>query len=339
MHWKVKSLVQNAIALLPSSASYTAYYWFQRHLGGLRRTDPTGRLAAAVRMWSLILEDARVPNDKIFFEVGTGRAPILPLAFWLLGARGTITMDLNPYLKVGPTNETLQYLADHRDEVERMFGSFLDRARLDDVLRLHRSVAFSMEALLNLCRITYIAPGNAASTGLADESVDFHTSHTVFEHIPPAVLARIFNEGNRIINDRGLFLHNIDYSDHFSHSDRSISAINFLQYSDAEWNRYAGNRYMYMNRLRHDDFIAIVRAAGHRILAAYPEVDERSLAVLRSGSFSLNERFEAKREDVLSTTGCLLVSERATLGRGTVQSSTAEPVCSVTAREADREPG
>ena len=51
----------------------------------------------------------------------------------------------------------------------------------------------------------------------------------------------------------------VDYSDHFSHSDQTISSINFLRYSDDEWQRYAGNRYMYMNRLRHDDVLALFR--------------------------------------------------------------------------------
>jgi hypothetical protein len=65
---------------------------------------------------------------------------------------------------------------------------------------------------------------------------------------------KIINEGNRILSEEGLFVHLIDCSDHFSHNDKSISRINFLQYNVTQWNKLAGNRYVYVNRLRHDDF-------------------------------------------------------------------------------------
>ena len=52
-----------------------------------------------------------------------------------------------------------------------------------------------------------------------------------------------------------------------------IYPINFLQYSDAKWDRYADNRYMYMNRLRHDDFLALFHSSGHKILATEPAID------------------------------------------------------------------
>jgi hypothetical protein len=106
-----------------------------------------------------------------------------------------------------------------------------------------------------------------------------------------------------------LFVHRIDYSDHFSHSDASISPINFLQYSDAEWARYAGNRYMYMNRLRHDDFLALFESAGHRILAAAPAVDARSLDLLETGRLRVNKRFEKKSHETLSIWGSWIVSQ------------------------------
>jgi hypothetical protein len=31
-------------------------------------------------------------------------------------------------------------------------------------------------------------------------------------------------------------VHNIDFTDHFSHSDPSISSVNFLQFSESQWN-------------------------------------------------------------------------------------------------------
>ena len=57
------------------------------------------------------------------------------------------------------------------------------------------------------------------------------------------------------VKPTGLLLHMVDHSDHFSHADSSLSPIHFLQFSDAQWQRYAENRYSYVNRLREDDYL------------------------------------------------------------------------------------
>jgi len=202
-------------------------------------------------------------------------------------------------------------MMDSTEEIEKLFGSLLDKKRLNDLLHFYnKGTRFSMSSFLDFFRIKYIAPGNAAKTELNEQSVDFHTSYNVLEHISPKVLKGIFEEGNRIISKNGLFIHRIDYSDHFSHSDKTISAINFLQYSDSEWDKYAGNRYMYMNRLRHDDFLNIFRRAGHRILVNEPDVDQRSLELMRAGGVQFDERFKAKSEEVLSIISSWVVAQR-----------------------------
>jgi hypothetical protein len=310
MRWKTKATLQNAVSRLPSESSYAAYYWLQRHFGGLRRINPVERLQAGIDTWKQIELLDQEPIGKTFFEVGTGRVPMTPLAYWLMGAQRIITIDLNPYLKTELAQECLQYMADHVEDMERLFGPLLHRKRFDALLDFQRQADFKLEGLLKLCQIAYIAPGNAARTGLDPESIDFHTSFNVFEHIPCDVLTAILAEGNRIISQDGLFVHRVDYSDHFSHSDIHISPINFLQYSDAKWDRYAGNRYMYMNRLRHDDFLALFKSSGHEILATDPAVDTASLELLHGGRLNIDARFGDKAAEVLATTAAWIISSR-----------------------------
>src|SRR5262245_9797031 len=107
MRWKTKARIQNAIARLPSRASYAAYYWIQRHFGGLRDGSPLSRMAAGVEAWKRIAKQGVDPAGKVFFEVGTGREPLVPICFYLMGAGRTITVDLNPYLKDELIQETL----------------------------------------------------------------------------------------------------------------------------------------------------------------------------------------------------------------------------------------
>jgi len=308
MHWKLKAAIQNAVSLLPSSVSDATYYWIQRHFGRLRSINPVSQLIAGIETWKRIKDLGYDPSGRAFLEVGTGRVTLVPLAYWLMGANKTITIDLNLYLKAELIKESLQYISDNNEEIRKLFGSLMHEDRINDLLHFIRNASFSTSGFLDLCRIDYIAPGNAANTTLPPKSIDFHTSYTVFEHIPLEVLKMIVDEGNRIIRDSGLFIHRIDYSDHFSHADKTISPINFLQFSDDEWERYAGNRYMYMNRLRHDDYIRLFQSAGHRILAADPDVDQQFQELLRSGGLRLYELFRSKSEDVLSITGAWIVS-------------------------------
>jgi SAM-dependent methyltransferase len=209
------------------------------------------------------------------------------------------------------TKECLAYIVDHAQDMRALFGPLLLRKRLEALLDFERQGDFQLQDLLDLCHIVYIAPGDATQTGLGADEIDFHTSFNVFEHIPRDVLLAILDEGNRIIRHGGLFVHRVDYSDHFSHSDTQISPINFLQYSDAQWERYAGNRYMYMNRLRHDDFLALFESAGHAVLAAEPTIDAPSLQLLRDGRFMVNARFGGKADEVLATTEAWIVCAKA----------------------------
>lgn len=283
MHWKLKAAIQNAIAVLPESVSYPLYYRVQRMAGGLRRINPTSRLRAGIEVWRRLQQSGCDPVGKTFFEVGTGRMVTAPLAYWLMGARKIITVDLNPYLRPELVQESIRFLADHRAQMAELFGELLLADRIDQLVGFAQADRFDLSEFLEAVGIEYRAPSDAAATGLPDRSIDFHTSYTVLEHIPPAVLSAIFAEASRLLKPGGLAVHGIDYSDHFAHRDPSITAINFLQYSDAAWGRWAGNRYMYMNRLRHADYLERLADGGFSIVNDEPTTDPRSLQAIESG--------------------------------------------------------
>jgi hypothetical protein len=308
MKWKLKAALQNTIDVLPAPISYALYFKIQRTFGGLHRIDPLSRFAAAIETWKRIKAFGGEPIGKTFLEIGTGAVPTIPIGYWLMGANHTMTIDINPYMRDVLIKELIAYVTRHSEIIKDLFGSFLLPERLDALMSLGKASAFQRPAFLNLCNLSYIAPGNAAKTDLPAASVDFHTSYTVFEHIPPDVLTKVLLEGNRVVSTSGLFVHYVDYSDHFSHSDPTLSAIHFLQLTDNDWLKYAGNRFMYANRLRHDDLIDVFRHAGHEILASDPICDQSCLELLNSGAFRLDKRFREKTHEVLATTGSWIVS-------------------------------
>ena len=313
VNWKIKSALQNMIAHLPEKLSYEIYYKMQRRFGSLRRGNytPKSRLTASVNIWEHILNSGKSGVDKTFFEIGTGRVPITPMALFLMGAKKIITVDLNPYVKGELCQEALAYVCNHKNDIYDVFGEYLVKDNLDLLLNYYAEEKFSVEGFLKLCNISYLAPLDATNTSLPDDTVDYYVSYTVLEHISECVLKGIVNEGNRILANDGLHIHRIDYSDHFSHSDKSISPINFLRFTDQAWKKYAGNRYMYMNRMRHDDFRTLFESSGCKILSESMDCNEQSRELLNKNKLRVNKKFDGKGIQILSATGGWFVLGRS----------------------------
>ena len=113
--------------------------------------------------------------------------------------------------------------------------------------------------------IHYRAPADAANTVLADGSIDVCISTATLEHIPEDSIRKILSELYRIMRDGGLVSAVIDYSDHYSHTDGSISQLNFLKYSDNRWMRY-NHRCHYQNRLRHNRYVELFNQNGFKLI-------------------------------------------------------------------------
>lgn len=308
MNWLTKAAIQNVIALFPSGLSYELYYQVQRSFGGLKRVDPIKRLRAGIDVWRMLIDEGFDPADSRFLEVGTGRVPLVPISYWLLGAKHTTTVDLNPYIKQELLNECLDDLRNRRDEITEIYGDLLIEDRFQTLLDLAKEGGKTTQEILDVCSIEYLAPADAQSLNLPDCSIDFHTSYTVLEHIPPKVISGIFREASRVLTKTGACIHRVDYSDHFSHSDPTISPINFLKFSDRKWNWIAGNRYMYMNRLRHDDMLEVLGDSGHVIVATDPTIDTELQAKGARGELELWSPFQNKSPLTLATTGSWIVT-------------------------------
>jgi hypothetical protein len=267
-----------------------------------------GHFSIAIYILKKIQKYGKEWRGKTFFEVGTGHAPLLPVAFWLCGAEKIITVDLNPYMRNEMISDMLFFI--DTEEMKNIFGDFLDKNRFNMLLKYSKSKKLSKDDILKMCNIDYIAPGDAAKTSLKDNSVNYHISNAVYEHIPLKIINNILMEGNRIITQDGLFINCIDYGDHFSYMDNTISVINFLQYSDNEWSKYAENRYMYMNRARHDDFIELFKDVGHEFIEIEPYVNKKVLDILEKKELKLDDKFREKDKNILSTTSSWFITKK-----------------------------
>jgi len=291
MNWQRKARIQNLIAALPLSNAI--YYAMQRSMGSLRagRANPVEWFGAARRTVEWIRKTGRDVEGMRFLEVGTGRNVNLPTALWLCGAARVTTVDLNPYLSSALVFESNEYVRQHESEVLRAFGAEAERPQFQERLAQLMNFKGDLAALLKMMDINYLPRADAAQLPLETESIEAHVSFAVFEHIPAPDLARILTEARRVLRPDGLLVHIIDPSDHFSHDDETITAINFLQFGDDEWEGWAGNQFMYHNRLRAFEYLELFERAGVRLIEQAQTVDEPSLRALENG-FPLHRQFQ-----------------------------------------------
>jgi len=272
----------------------------QKRFGRLR-AEPMERLPAQAEMVKWLLGQEFSLTGANCLEVGTGHIPLVPIGFFLCGAAKTITIDTHRRLDLGLTRGCLAWIAQHREEVEILYDGLIAAELLDQRLSLLVKWKDQPERFLKEAGIQYLSPADAANTGLAASSIDCHISTTVLEHISEPGLRSIFTEARRLLAHDGKAIHFIDLSDHFQHQDKSITQINFLRFSEREWNRIAGNEFAYCNRLRASNYMKLFKSLGFVVERVEELVDQPSLDSLRS-DFLVDPQFNDYENEDLSVT-------------------------------------
>jgi len=218
------------------------------------RMPVLGRLIRRLSAF-LPLEDARV------VEVGTGWAPIPTLMLYLAGVGCIHTYDIARRAHWSALKSIVKALRARADACAEALG--LPYHAVDQ--RLGRiEVASSMKQLLDLANIVYVAPGDVLDNRFPDGSVDLFFAYSVFEHIPLKLLHAYCREANRLLRPRtGRMCVQLDCGDNFAGYDKNLHSLDYLRYTDAEWNRMVNdnNRY-HFNRLREQEFLEILKAHG-----------------------------------------------------------------------------
>ncbi|MEO6317427.1 MAG: class I SAM-dependent methyltransferase, partial [Acidimicrobiales bacterium] len=239
--WRVKAGLQRTFSAVPGG---TRLNWvFQRHV---THTYPASDAKLA--------EDAELARHHVatyqrhgraplaearFYEFGAGWDLAIPLLLHGLGVDHQVVIDLRPLAR-----EDLVFDLAHR-LTEGLHG----------LRRPLPTPSGSLDAYLRRLGIHYVAPADARRTSFAGGSIDCITSTNTLEHIPRDDLASILRECRRILADDGCCSFQVDYKDHYSYFDDTITPFNFLRFGESEWLRYNPALH-YQNRLRHADYLA-----------------------------------------------------------------------------------
>ena len=282
--WLMKAFLQGTISLLPRRTKWNGL--LQKYI--TRSHDPARRFDIKLTQASRHLETyiRTVPSSRVddlrVLELGTGRTPIVPVAFYLAGVSEIYALDINGLCTRDDVYGVFRLFLDlEKDNLLEQQLPYLKRQRLanlDRWLEGEDSSHSSAAEMLAKCNIQYLIQ-DARNTNLPDSSIDLFTSNNVLEHIPPKDIDEILFEFGRLSAPGAFMSHFIDMADHYAHFDKSISVYNYLRYPSWAW-WLLNNRLQYQNRLRMSDYRVLLSRPGWEIISE--EQIQGNLEELRS---------------------------------------------------------
>jgi ubiquinone/menaquinone biosynthesis C-methylase UbiE len=235
------------------------------------------------------------------YEFGTGWDLMFPLSFSALGFSNIYCVDIRSLVMSSLINHNIDSINKLLDRTNVKIGGAGQGRKEVSSHNLIKNLAEKFH-------IHYYAPMDARKTSIRDASIDFFYSNVTLEHIPCEIISPILKECHRILNPDGVFSVVIDYNDHWSYFDKSITVYNYFKFSTNEWIKYNPSLH-YQNRLRHSDYIRFFEQNGFEILSEekfYP--DQSRIEQLKT--FPLANEFRKYTFDDLAITGCWITGKK-----------------------------
>lgn len=273
MNFKYKCLLQRFFSNIPKGEMLN--YYFQKNV---TKSLPPNNNKFLIKVNSGYnhyknYKDYNQVTKKInrYYEFGAGWTLTVPLTMSFLNFE-VFCIDIRKLIILELINDSLKKFQLNINKLPFI----LDR----------KTIINNENVLKNLrdnYKVNYFAPKDARETGFADGSFDFISSTVTLEHIPKKDILLIFEECYRILRKGGIFSMTIDYQDHWSYFDKSISVYNYLKYSSREWKKYNPSLH-YQNRMRHSDYLSLISKTDFEIVKEITiqpnEIDEKTLSEL-----------------------------------------------------------
>jgi hypothetical protein len=233
INWKLKSLLYKIFSQLKLS---NTLYFIQKYV--TKRSNVN--IEQSVRLWKLHSENIKEHQIKTALEIGAGKSleQNIFFSYFFNNSLEQTVIDIKKMIDFDLVNEASKQISE-----------------LLNVQKL-KSVS-SYDDLFNFYNIKYIAPYKTQNLIEEKKVFDLCISTTTLEHFSIRDLRTLFKDLGIVLKKGGYISAIIDYSDHYSHTDRNISELNFLKYSEKQWQNY-NNTYLYQNRLRHDDYVKLL---------------------------------------------------------------------------------
>tara|TARA_B100000941_G_scaffold284727_1_gene255846 strand:+ start:470 stop:1309 length:840 start_codon:yes stop_codon:yes gene_type:complete len=227
INWKLKAFLYKVFQSLRLTKSlyFIQKYITRRSKINIQKIDPH---------WERHESSIRKNNCISLLEIGAGKS-----------------LEQNIYFSYIFNNQLKQTVIDINKMID--FNLFNDASLIiSNLLNLKfKGKVTNQEEILNKYNIQYLAPHKLSD--LSKKKFDICVSTTTLEHFSLQDLNNFLLEVKKILKEGGLISSIIDYSDHYSHTDKNINSLNFLKFDESDWVKY-NNSYLYQNRLRHQDY-------------------------------------------------------------------------------------
>lgn len=238
INWKLKSYLFKCIEVF---SLHNFLYFIQKNI--TRRAKV--RITELNENWITHKKNIEPLKEASVLEFGAGKSlqQNIYLSYYI---KNQTVIDLFPMLDTKLATEASIQIS--------KICPFIQAHHLENIEDLHRHY-----------RIKYMAPVDLENSPFADNTFDACISTNTLEHIPLENIINIFSELKRIVRSQGLISAVIDYSDHYSHTDRRIGRLNYLKFSHEKFKKY-NHTIHYQNRLRHYDYLKIFKNLNYEVV-------------------------------------------------------------------------
>lgn len=257
-HWYHRALLYKVMATIPQGEALLGAV--RTRIGGLKHFTLGKRLGAINEMLEMYQHSGESVVGKHIAEIGSGWHPYLAAIFYCMGAAKITLTDISPHIQQEYVVQTINYLLENLEHISEATGLSTHQLRVR-LLELDPKEKAWQEVWQER-GISYYAPFDFTRTDWSEKAVDMVYSNSCLGYVPRPILEKIGRESCRILKNGGWLMHNITTYDDYSSSDRSISAINFLKFSERSWSLIGNSKLHFQNRLRPNAYLTLFGAAG-----------------------------------------------------------------------------
>lgn len=306
--WRIKAALHRVIDRMPFE--HDINYFLQRFVTRnlvTSKENIKNKIGQCEKHIDSFLENRGVDSVKDInseslqaLEIGTGWYPVVPIILSLRGFSKIYTYDISKLRRPVLFREMCVLLIEFIEDKTITFEMTKDTESKILTIKKYLDGGLDMDRLLkNLGVESRIC--DVSQSGLPGQSIDLILSNDVFEHIESSLLEKMCREFRRVIKSDGVMSHFIAIGDHFASFDDKITFINYLQYSEKEWEKY-NTSMCYQNRLRLSEYFTLFSKNKFATeLISREFVDASALEYIR-----LAPQFESISEDDLLTGNCWL---------------------------------
>ncbi len=261
LKWKAKAIVQKIISYLPQKEKIN--FFFQKHITkGVLLTEKhlLEKLGLAKDHLIYLKKYGETVQNKIILELGSGWYPIIPICFYLCDAQKVISIDIQSWMTKETQLKTIKEFKLLKDKgILQNYLPEMNMLKWQQLENIYKTPSQYTKENINEILGLKLLITDARKTYLSSNSIDFICSNSTFEHIYKDVLIAILEEFKRILKKDGIMSHLVDMSDHFAHLDKTITAYNFLKFSEKTW-EIIDNSIQPQNRLRYNDYVKMYKS-------------------------------------------------------------------------------